>query len=126
MAVRTHGLTHVSLAVRDVGRSAHFYREVFGCATSCGDDDGVMLTTPGTRDVIALDRKPDAAPSAPGASGGLAHLGLPARGSEGRRRGGRGRARVGGTLKRRGEFAPGCPHAYVFDPDGYLVEIWFE
>jgi hypothetical protein len=27
---------------------------------------------------------------------------------------------------RRGEFAPGLPFAYVHDPDGYEIEIWFE
>jgi hypothetical protein len=29
-------------------------------------------------------------------------------------------------LLRRGEFAPGLPYAYVADPDGYEIEIWFE
>jgi hypothetical protein len=27
---------------------------------------------------------------------------------------------------KRGEFAPGFPFAYVADPDGYEIEIWFE
>jgi hypothetical protein len=34
--------------------------------------------------------------------------------------------RAGGRLLRRGEFAPGLPYAYVADPDGYEIEIWFE
>jgi catechol 2,3-dioxygenase-like lactoylglutathione lyase family enzyme len=34
--------------------------------------------------------------------------------------------RGGGTLLRRGQFAPGFPFAYVADPDGYEIEIWFE
>ncbi len=33
---------------------------------------------------------------------------------------------AGGKLLRRGEFSPGFPYAYVADPDGYEVEIWFE
>ena len=33
---------------------------------------------------------------------------------------------AGGTLLRRGEFSPGLPVAYVHDPDGYEIEIWFE
>jgi predicted enzyme related to lactoylglutathione lyase len=33
---------------------------------------------------------------------------------------------AGGKLIERGEFAPGCPFAYVADPDGYTIEIWFE
>jgi len=28
--------------------------------------------------------------------------------------------------QRRGEHAPGEPYAYVADPDGYEIEIWFE
>jgi hypothetical protein len=31
-----------------------------------------------------------------------------------------------GKLLRRGEFSPGYPYAYVADPDGYEVEIWYE
>ena len=31
-----------------------------------------------------------------------------------------------GRLLRRGEFAPGVPYAYVADPHGYELEIWFE
>lgn len=34
--------------------------------------------------------------------------------------------RAGGKLLRRGEFAAGFPFAYVTDPDGYEIEIWFE
>jgi len=34
--------------------------------------------------------------------------------------------RAGGKLLRRGEFAPGLPYAYVHDPDGYEIEIWYE
>jgi predicted enzyme related to lactoylglutathione lyase len=33
---------------------------------------------------------------------------------------------AGGHLLRRGEFAPGYPYAYVADPDGYEIEIWYE
>lgn len=33
---------------------------------------------------------------------------------------------AGGKLIRRGEFAPGFPFAYVNDPDGYEIEIWYE
>jgi catechol 2,3-dioxygenase-like lactoylglutathione lyase family enzyme len=34
--------------------------------------------------------------------------------------------RAGGKLLRQGEFAPGFPFAYVADPDGYEIELWFE
>jgi len=34
--------------------------------------------------------------------------------------------RAGGRILRRGESSPGLPYAYVADPDGYEIEIWFE
>lgn len=34
--------------------------------------------------------------------------------------------KAGGRLLRRGEFGPGLPFAYVADPDGYQIEIWYE
>jgi predicted enzyme related to lactoylglutathione lyase len=34
--------------------------------------------------------------------------------------------RAGGTVLRRGEFAPGYPYVFVADPDGYEIEIWYE
>ncbi len=34
--------------------------------------------------------------------------------------------RAGGKLLRRGEFSAAYPYAYVHDPDGYEVEIWYE
>ena len=33
---------------------------------------------------------------------------------------------AGGTVASRGEFAPGLPYAFIKDPDGYEIEIWFE
>jgi len=33
---------------------------------------------------------------------------------------------AGGRLLRRGEFAPGFPYAYIADPDGHEIEIWYE
>ena len=33
---------------------------------------------------------------------------------------------AGGAVTPRGEFGPGLPYAFVRDPDGYEIEIWFE
>jgi predicted enzyme related to lactoylglutathione lyase len=33
---------------------------------------------------------------------------------------------AGGKLLRRGELSPGYPFAYVTDPDGHEIELWFE
>ena len=120
--VKTYGLTHINLAVRDVKRSLQFYRQVFG-VREYGRGDGLVHTkTPGRRDVITFSEDVSKA----GKTGGIAHFGfrlvaptdIDAAVEEVKR--------AGGKILRRGEFSPGYPYAYVADPDGYEVEIWYE
>ena len=33
---------------------------------------------------------------------------------------------AGGKIKETGEFIPGEPYVFFYDPDGYEIEIWFE
>jgi len=33
---------------------------------------------------------------------------------------------AGGKIKETGEFVPGEPYVFFYDPDGYEIEIWFE
>ncbi len=33
---------------------------------------------------------------------------------------------AGGRIKDSGEFVPGEPFVFFYDPDGYEVEVWFE
>jgi catechol 2,3-dioxygenase-like lactoylglutathione lyase family enzyme len=119
--VETHGLTHIALDVRDPDRSLRFYADVFGVREYFRDDTQIQVLGPGPFDVIAFNKA-----DAPGAAGGIAHFGFRLK-----------RAcdidhavaeveRAGGVVRRRGEFAPGYPYAFVSDPDGYEVEIWFE
>jgi catechol 2,3-dioxygenase-like lactoylglutathione lyase family enzyme len=54
----TYGLTHISLAVRDVERSLRFYQQLFGATEIYRDDGEVQLQTSGKNDVIALERRP--------------------------------------------------------------------
>ena len=101
--IHTHGLTHISLAVRDPERSLAFYATVFGVEEYYRDDDSLPAKGPGMNDVgfrlVSPEEIDDAVEAVVAA---------------------------GGTLLRRGEFAPGFPYAYVSDPDGYEIEIWFE
>lgn len=41
--VRTHGLTHISLAVHNPERSLQFYSDVFGVREYFRDDSGTSL-----------------------------------------------------------------------------------
>ena len=49
--VKTHGLTHVALAVRDPQRSLRFDQKILGMVPVYQNDSFVQAQTPGTRDV---------------------------------------------------------------------------
>jgi catechol 2,3-dioxygenase-like lactoylglutathione lyase family enzyme len=121
-AVRTFGLTHIALAVRDVDRSSRFYQEVFGAVEVYRQDGFVQLQTPGTRDVLVLEQ--DAERAGPG--GGIAHFGFrlisPTDIHEARAA----VEKAGGVIHEQGDFMPGEPYVFARDPDGYEIEIWYE
>ncbi len=82
--VKTYGLTHISLAVRDPERSLRFYQQVFGVEEMFRDETSIQAQTPGRQDVIAFERNASWA----GRSGGVSALRLPPR-RAGRDRNGR-------------------------------------
>ena len=120
--IKTYGLTHVAVAVRDVKRASKFYRDVFGAVEVYTNDGFVQLQTPGTRDVLVFEKKPKQA----GKIGGVAHFGF--RLTDPKDIGAAAKAvkKAGGTIKAQGEFVPGEPYLFATDPDGYEIEIWFE
>lgn len=120
--IKTFGLTHIGLAVRDPERSLRFYRAVFGVEILCQYEDSIQVTTPGSNDVIAFERNVEAA----GVRGGVDHFGFRLRSPDDVADAIAEVERAGGKLLRSGEFAPGVPYAFVEDPDGYELEIWFE
>jgi catechol 2,3-dioxygenase-like lactoylglutathione lyase family enzyme len=120
--VQTHGLTHINLAVRDLGRALRFYEQVFGLQ-EYGRGDGLVHTqASGRHDIVTFVEDHTTA----GLSGGIAHFGFRLVNPDDIDRAIAEVERAGGRLLRRGEFAPGLPYAYVADPDGYEVEIWYE
>jgi catechol 2,3-dioxygenase-like lactoylglutathione lyase family enzyme len=120
--VRTHGLTHVALAVRDPQRSLAFYQAVLGVVAVYQQDDFVQAQTPGTRDVIVFERKPREA----GKRGGIAHFGFRLQKPEDIEDALEAITAAGGKIREHGEFVPGEPYVFFTDPDGYEVEIWYE
>jgi catechol 2,3-dioxygenase-like lactoylglutathione lyase family enzyme len=120
--IRTWGLTHIALAVRDVERAARFYHDVFGVVEIYRDGGFVQLQTPGTRDVIVLEQQPETA----GRAGGVLHFGFRLSDPADIAAAAETVERAGGRLRERGEFVPGEPYLFAQDPDGYEFEIWYE
>jgi catechol 2,3-dioxygenase-like lactoylglutathione lyase family enzyme len=123
--IKTHGLTHISLTVKDPDRSLKFYEQVFGVKEYYRDDDSIQVQGPGPHDVIAFER--DAGAAGPAGNGrGITHFGFRLTDPKDIDKAVKEVQRAGGKILRRGEFAPGFPFVYVVDPDGYEIEIWYE
>jgi catechol 2,3-dioxygenase-like lactoylglutathione lyase family enzyme len=120
--VRTFGLTHLALAVRDAERTARFYTDVFGSAVVYRGQGFVQIQTPGSRDVIVFEERPDIA----GTPGGVLHFGFRLVDPADIELAVLQVQQAGGTIESRGEFVPGEPYLFAKDPDGYEFEIWFE
>src|SRR5438034_11366766 len=120
--IKTHGLTHVALAVRDIDRASRFYRDVLGAVEVFRQAGFVQLQTPGSRDVLVLEQDHERA----GKPGGVVHFGFRLVDPADIDGAVREVERAGGRVLSRGEFCPGEPYLFAADPDGYKVEIWYE
>lgn len=121
--IKTQGLTHIHLVVRDLERSLRFYQGVFGMREQFRSGPHmIFLNTPGSRDTITLNQNAAEAERA-GDNGGVAHFGFRLADSSDLDAAIREIESAGGRLLSRGEHAPGVPYAYVRDPDGYVIEL---
>jgi len=120
--IKTHGLSHVALSVADPDRSLAFYQSVFGVREYFRSESTIQVLGPGPHDVLAFERRPAEA----GVAGGIIHFGFRLTRPEDIDAAVAAVQSAGGILTSRGEFAPGLPYAFVRDPDGYEIEIWFE
>jgi catechol 2,3-dioxygenase-like lactoylglutathione lyase family enzyme len=120
--VRTFGLTHIALAVRDVERASRFYQDVLGAVEVYRQDGFAQLQTPGTRDVLVLEEAPERA----GVAGGVTHFGFRLRAASDIRAAVSAVEAAGGRVRETGEFVAGEPYLFAIDHDGYEFEIWYE
>lgn len=120
--VKTHGLTHIALAVKDLDRAAGFYRQVLGAAEVYRSPGFVQLQTPGSRDVIVLEE----GGKHPGTMGGIAHFGFRLVNPADIGAAADAIVAAGGIIEEQGNFCPGEPYIFAVDPDGYRLEFWYE
>jgi catechol 2,3-dioxygenase-like lactoylglutathione lyase family enzyme len=121
-AVRTHGLTHIALAVRDAKRALRFYQKVFGVVAVYEEDGFIQAQTPGSRDVLVFEERAAKA----GLPGGVAHFGFRLVEAADIDSALHAVKAAGGEVLSHGEFCPGEPYVFFRDPDGYEVEVWYE
>ena len=120
--VKTHGLTHIALAVADLDRAGRFYREVLGAVEVYRNPGFLQLQTPGTRDVIVLEEGSGNL----GKMGGVAHFGFRLVDPGDIGAAAEAIKAAGGTIHEQGDFCPGEPYIFAADPDGYRLEFWYE
>ncbi len=120
--IKTLGLTHIALPVKDVNRSSAFYQKIFGTKEMYNEPGFIQVQTPGSRDIIVFQKQTDKIKKI---TRGF-HFGfrLPKPGSTKKMI--ETIKKAGGKIKETGEFIPGEPYIFFYDPDGYEIEIWFE
>jgi catechol 2,3-dioxygenase-like lactoylglutathione lyase family enzyme len=120
--IKTYGLTHIALAVKNANRSFEFYRKVLGIIKVYDESGWIQAQTPGTHDIIVFD---ESAPRA-GKPGGVVHFGFRLVDAKQIDAAAKAVAGGGGKILDKGEFCPGEPYLFFKDPDCYEVEIAFE
>jgi catechol 2,3-dioxygenase-like lactoylglutathione lyase family enzyme len=119
--VKTFGLTHIALAVKDPERSLDFYHRILGSVPVYRAADFIQAQTPGSRDVLVFERGPGQ-----GRKNGVRHFGFRLTRPSDITKAVEAITAAGGRIRSQGEFCPGEPYVFFTDPDGYEVEIWYE
>lgn len=121
-SAKTRGLTHIAVAVRDLERTVNFYQRLLGAVEIYRDANFAQLQTPGSWDVLVFEQRPDEA----GKAGGILHFGFRLIDQDGLLLAEAAVVAAGGTIVEKGEFVPDEPYLFAKDPDGYVIELWYE
>ena len=120
--MKTYGLTHVAVAVRDLHRTESFYSAILGARVVYRDAGFLQMQTPGSRDVLVFEKNTRKA----GKAGGVLHFGFRLTKEHDIDAARAAVKAAGGKITSTGEFVPGEPYLFAEDPDGYTIEIWYE
>jgi catechol 2,3-dioxygenase-like lactoylglutathione lyase family enzyme len=120
---KTYGLTHLAIAVKDVETTLQFYTRIFDMEIMYHQKNMIQLTTPGSRDILVFEEIADAPI---GQSAGIAHFGFRLRNAWDIEEVHKKILASGAKIVDKGEFVPGSPYIFFKDPDGYLIEVWYE
>ena len=120
--IRTRGLTHAALTVKDAERAFRFYERVFGMVAVYREPGLIQAQTPGTWDVLVLEERSTRL----WGSGGIVHLGFRLVDPADINAAAAAVEEACGEILSRGEFVPGEPYLFCRDLDGYEIEIWYE
>jgi catechol 2,3-dioxygenase-like lactoylglutathione lyase family enzyme len=122
LMIRTFGLTHLALTVRDVEHAFGFYEAVFGMVAVYRRADFIQAQTPGTRDVLVFEQGEAAVREL----GSITHFGFRLADPGDIDAAAKAVIDAGGSIEEQGEFTAGEPYLFARDRDGHVVEIWYE
>ncbi len=120
--IKTHGFSHLAIAVKNIERTLSFYRQIFGSEVMYKSEGFLQIKTPGCNDIIVFEEKPELA----GRSGGVMHFGFRLTAPGGINKALSIIKNAGAEITGYGEFCPGEPYIFFKDPDGYEIEVWYE
>ena len=120
--LKTFGLTHIALPVKNVKRSSAFYHKIFGTKEMYHYPDFIQVQTPGSKDIIVFQKQ--AVQSKKPKSN--FHFGFRLTRPVSIKKMIDLIKSAGGKVKETGEFNSHEPYIFFYDPDGYEIEIWFE
>jgi predicted enzyme related to lactoylglutathione lyase len=119
----TFGLSHIALKVKDIERTVNFYQHIFNVTVMHRKQNFAQVCTPGSNDIIVFEKSKS---TAIGTTGGIAHFGFRLKEASDIDVIVRKIIEAGGVIKEKGEFVPGEPYVFFYDPDGYEIEVWYE
>lgn len=120
--ITTYGLTHIALKVKNITTSLFFYQQVFGVQIMYQKPGFAQVQTPGSKDIIVFEQSETIEPN----GSGIMHFGFRLVDPNDIEQLADEVISAGGEIKETGEFVPGEPYAFIIDPDGYEMEVWFE